>query len=64
MRKKVVSLLHLRIWHPNTNDAGIAQLVEHFIRNEGVAGSNPVTSSKNTPETVKVSGFYFLNLFT
>ena len=26
-------------------NAGIAQLVEHLIRNEGVAGSNPVTSS-------------------
>lgn len=24
----------------------IAQLVEHFVRNEGVAGSNPVISTK------------------
>ena len=40
-------------------NAGIAQLVEHLIRNEGVAGSNPVTSSKNSPEIIEVSGFYF-----
>ncbi len=26
--------------------ADIAQLVEHFTRNEGVAGSNPVVSTK------------------
>ena len=25
--------------------AGLAQLVEHFIRNEGVAGSNPVAGT-------------------
>ena len=27
--------------------AGIAQLVEHLIRNERVAGSNPVIGSRN-----------------
>ena len=26
--------------------AGVAQLVEHFTRNEGVSGSIPLTSSK------------------
>ena len=27
-----------------TTFAGIAQLVEHFTRNEGVVGSNPISS--------------------
>lgn len=27
--------------------AGIAQLVEHLIRNEGVAGSSPVSGTMN-----------------
>jgi hypothetical protein len=29
--------------------AGVAQLAEHFTRNEGVAGSNPVSSTKSKP---------------
>ena len=29
------------------NHAGVAQLAEHFTRNEGVAGSNPVSSTKS-----------------
>ncbi len=29
--------------------AAIAQLVEHFIRNEKVTGSSPVRGSKNPP---------------
>ena len=31
---------------PLTRRAGVAQLVEQLIRNQQVAGSNPVTSSK------------------
>jgi hypothetical protein len=27
--------------------AGVAQLAEHFTRNEGVAGSNPVSSTRS-----------------
>ena len=27
--------------------AGIAQLVEHLIRNEGVVGSSPITGTRN-----------------
>ena len=27
--------------------AGVAQLVEHLIRNEGVVGSSPVTGTRN-----------------
>src|SRR5439155_5823195 len=30
------------------NGAGVAQLVEHFTRNEGVSGSIPLTSSSVT----------------
>ena len=39
---KVVSLLVIIRAY-----AGIAQLVEHLIRNEGVAGSNPVSGTIN-----------------
>ena len=40
--------------------AGIAQLVEHLIRNEGVAGSNPVSGTIN-----KIPAFagVFFNFF-
>ena len=27
-------------------DAGVAQLVEHLIRNEGVVGSSPITGTR------------------
>ena len=27
--------------------AGVAQLVEHLIRNEGVVGSSPITVTRN-----------------
>lgn len=44
--------------------AEIAQLVEHFTRNEGVVGSNPIFSLlANTgylQKTAKVSGFFVL----
>jgi hypothetical protein len=36
--------------------AGVAQLVEHFTRNEGVAGSSPVSSTKRNPWDSK--GFF------
>ena len=43
-------------------DAGIAQSVEHFTRNEGVEGSSPFSSltEKNTGNPVKsrVSGIF------
>ena len=29
--------------------AGMAQLVEHFTRNEGVVGSSPISSLKKNP---------------
>ncbi len=40
-------------------DAEIAQLVEHFTRNEGVVGSSPIFSLKKS----RKSGlFYLLNI--
>ena len=38
--------------------AGVAQLVEHVICNLGVAGSSPVTSSKETDVVCAVSVFF------
>ena len=35
--------------------AGIAQLVEHFTRNEGVVGSSPIFSSYKGKEAVALS---------
>ena len=38
------------------SNAGIAQLVEHLIRNEGVVGSSPITGTinKKTPANAGV----------
>ena len=41
-----------------TRRAGVAQSVEQLIRNQQVAGSNPVTSSKSKKDTVWYP-FYF-----
>ena len=38
--------------------AGLAQLVEHFIRNEGVAGSSPVAGTRIS---AAFADFLFLN---
>jgi hypothetical protein len=32
------------VWHPR--DAGLAQLVEHLICNQGVTGSSPVAGTR------------------
>jgi hypothetical protein len=37
--------------------AGVAQLVEHFIRNEGVTGSSPVVGSTRGRWQFAVGGF-------
>ncbi len=44
--------------HPEYNciDACVAQSVEQFIRNERVAGSNPVTSSNKKPLRIDIFG--------
>ena len=35
-------------------------LVEYFVRDEGVAGSNPVTSTKVVKTAVFTAVFYFI----
>jgi hypothetical protein len=42
--KKSIIISYVTSFHFITLFAGVAQLVVHFTRNEGVAGSNPVTS--------------------
>ena len=42
--------------------AEIAQLVEHFTRNEGVVGSSPIFSFSKFKLSVKLAGSFF-NLF-
>ena len=39
--------------------AGIAQLVEHFTRNEGVVGSSPIFSLQ---KALCIQGFFFCNI--
>jgi hypothetical protein len=44
----------------SSNEAGVAQLAAHFTRNEGVAGSNPVTSTIHiVTKTLDIKGFLF-----
>ena len=40
------------------SNAGIAQLVEHLIRNEGVVGSSPITGTSY--KKIPVWGFFIL----
>lgn len=42
--------------------AGLAQLVEHLIRNEGVVGSSPITGTINKKATF-VAFFFFNAVF-
>ena len=41
------------------SNAGIAQLVEHLIRNEGVVGSSPITGTRN--KKIPDWGFFILS---
>ena len=41
--------------------AEIAQLVEHFTRNEGVVGSSPIFSFEKKPWKRKVSGAFVVS---
>ena len=44
--------------------AGVAQLVEHLIRNEGVVGSSPVTGTrKNAIKKPAFTGLFDVFLF-
>ena len=40
--------------------AGVAQLVEHLIRNEGVVGSSPITGTRIKKNAV-LSALFFLH---
>ena len=35
------------MFYSHLRSAGVAQLVEHLIRNEGVVGSSPITGTRN-----------------
>ena len=50
----------------NLKDAGIAQSVEHFTRNEGVVCSSHITSSilENTLASLTASYFYFRHIIS
>ena len=41
--------------------AEIAQLVEHFTRNEGVVGSSPIFSFEKKPWKLRVSGAFVVS---
>ena len=45
MVERQPSKLHTRVRFPSPADAGVAQLVEHFIGNEEVGGSIPLPGS-------------------
>lgn len=50
-RERILALLNsgLLSLHPKSiQKASLAQLVEHFIRNEGVVGSSPIGGSTST----------------
>ena len=38
--------------------AGVAQLVEHLIRNEGVVGSSPITGTRNKKNEQRNYNYY------
>ena len=38
------------------DDAGVAQLVEHVIRNDGVVGSSPITGTNSDDTLLKKNG--------
>ena len=48
--------MHLKRSHKVSYQAAIAQLVEHFIRNEKVVGSSPTRGSKSKKEFAAHSG--------
>ncbi len=43
--------------------AGMAQLVEHFTRNEGVVGSSPISSLKEESRRMRTKGYVFCGIF-
>lgn len=47
------------IYYDYAHRAGVAQLVEHLIRNEGVVGSSPITGTRIKNRDF-YRGFYFI----
>ena len=47
------------IYYDYARRAGVAQLVEHLIRNEGVVGSSPITGTRIKNRDF-YRGFYFI----
>ena len=43
--------------------AGMAQLVEHFTRNEGGVGSSPISSLKEESRRMRTKGYAFCGIF-
>ncbi len=39
--------------------AGVAQLVEHLLAKEKVAGPNPVSRSSDSPVIIQITGEFF-----
>ena len=46
------------MFYSHLRSAGVAQLVEHLIRNEGVVGSSPITGTRN--KNRPVWGVFFI----
>lgn len=44
-RERILALLNSDRLYLHSQKASLAQLVEHFIRNEGVVGSSPIGGS-------------------
>ena len=44
--KKLLEFI-TNMFYSHLRYAGVAQLVEHLIRNEGVVGSSPITGTRN-----------------
>ncbi len=54
--KKLLEII-LGMNYSHGHRAGVAQLVEHLIRNEGVVGSSPITGTINT--ACQGAGFFY-----
>ena len=46
INKNILEII-INMFYSRLRYAGVAQLVEHLIRNEGVVGSSPVTGTRN-----------------
>ena len=53
--------INKNIYYDLPHKAGLAQLVEHLIRNEGVVGSSPITGTiKNQHRQIPVFLYFFI----